>query len=481
MKAFLLSLTLVPAVALPAFAQQVAPAQKVTPVRKAAAAPKAAPAPKLLTAKADSAAKVDGLALGIVRDLTTEVGPRMPGTEAEARGRTWAVARLKKLGFKNVRIETFDMPVWVRGEERAEVVAPYPQKLVLTALGNSGATPDTGITAPVVGFNTLDDLRAAAPETVFEKIVFVDHAMTRTQDGSSYGYYGAVRRLGPSIASKLGAAAIVIRSVGTDVSRSPHTGVQSWADGATPIPAAALSVSDAQNLARMLATAKAPVTMRLVLTPRQTGIQQSGNVIAEVPGRDPKAGIVLIGGHLDSWDLGTGAMDDGAGLAITTAAAKALMNGKRPRRTVRLVWFGAEEVGLFGGLDYLKRHGSEAHALAAEADFGGDRVWRLDLNLPRSATALGDRLAAALAPLGVARSAIVSQGTSDIGPLVATGVSAISLQQDGTRYFDLHHTPEDTFDKIDPVQLEQAVSAWTVMLRHVADAPEDLVKTAANP
>lgn len=428
-------------------------------------------------AKMRDAALGDTLAYEIVEGLTTEVGQRLAGTEAEARARTWAVAKLKALGFKNVRVETFDMPVWVRGTETAEIVSPFPQKLILTALGNSGATLEGGITAEIVPFDSIDALRAAKPDDVRGKIVFVDHRMARTQDGSSYGVFGGARRVGPSLASKLGAAAIVIRSIGTDHSRGPHTGVQSWADGAMPIPAAALSVVDAENLNRMLARGK-PVTMKIVLTPRQTGTHQSGNVIAEVPGTDPQAGIVLIGGHLDSWDLGTGAIDDGAGVAITTAAAKRILDsGDKPRRTIRLVWFGAEEVGLFGGIAYAKAHAGERHAFAAESDFGADRVWQLDTSLPESAKPAVERLRLVLAPLGIAAGRGPAEGGPDMGPIVATGVSALDLQQDGTRYFDLHHTPEDTLDKIDPVQLRQNVAAWTAMLAVMANAPEDLVKT----
>jgi carboxypeptidase Q len=428
----------------------------------------------LLTSPAFAASSPD-TAYDIVEGLTTEVGQRLAGTEAEARARSWAVTRLKALGFSNVRIETYDMPVWVRGIETAEIVSPFPQKMLVAALGNSGSTGDAGLTLPVIGFETLAALQAADPARVKGKIVFVSHAMKAAQDGSGYGPFGGARRQGPSIASKMGAAAIIVRSIGTDHSRSPHTGVQVWQAGATPIPAGALSIADAENLQRMLARGK-PVVMKLVLTPRQTGMQQSGNVIAEVPGTDPAAGLVVIGGHLDSWDLGTGAIDDAAGVAITTAAAKAILDsGKKPRRTIRIVWWGAEEVGVFGGADYFKRHKTEPHALAAESDFGADSIWRLDVKLPESAAALGVRLGAALAPLGIPLSKEIAGGGADIGELVGAGVPAVDLQQDGTRYFDYHHTDEDTLDKIDPVQLRQNVAAWTIMLETVANAPEDLL------
>jgi Zn-dependent M28 family amino/carboxypeptidase len=252
----------------------------------------------------------------------------------------------------------------------------------------------------------------------------------------------------------------------------PHTGVQQWAAGVTPIPAAALSNPDADQLERMLAKGR-PVRMRLLLTPRQIGVRKSGNVIAEVPGRDPKAGIVLVGGHLDSWDLGTGAIDDGAGVAITAAAAKRVMDAGRPRRTIRVVWFGAEEVGLLGGEDYRKRHASELHASASESDFGADRIWRVDFALPPEAKAVADRVGAALAPLGIARGTTLARGGPDIGALVNGGVPAVTLQQDGTDYFDLHHTPDDTLDKIDPEKLRQNVAAYTAMIATVANAPEN--------
>lgn len=416
------------------------------------------------------AALTDTLAYEITEGLTTEVGPRMAGTEAEARARTWAVAKLRSLGFANVRIETFDMPVWVRGEERAEIMSPFPQKLAVTALGNSGATPAGGLSAEVVAFDDMAGLIAAPAAAVRGKIVFVSHGMTRTQDGSSYGQFGAARRQGPSVASRKGAAAIVVRSIGTDYHRNPHTGSQSWAEGVTPIPAGALSLPDAEQLQRILKRGR-PVTMRLVLTPRNIGMRQSGNVIADVPGRDPNAGVVLVGGHLDSWDLGTGALDDATGVAITTAAARRVMQAGRPLRTIRVVWFGAEEVGLFGGLEYMRRHAGEKHAWIAESDFGADRIWRFDSKAATTAGPTIDLIARALAPLGIGKGSTTEAGGSDIGPLSASGVPTLELQQDGTRYFDIHHTPDDTLDKVDVKQLQQNVAAWTTMIAIAANAP----------
>jgi len=429
----------------------------------------------------DEALRRDTIAWDITEGLTTEVGPRLAGTEAEARARTWAVRSLTGLGFSNVRVETFDMPVWVRGEERAEIVSPFPQRLVVTALGNSGATPARGLTAEVIMFETIEDLERAPDANVRGRIVFVSHFMRPTQDGSGYGYFGRARREGPSIASRKGAAAIVIRSIGTGHHRTPHTGVQDWADGVRPIPAAALSIPDAEQLQRIFAHAgDPPVRMTLILTPRNIGQRQSGNVIADVPGRDPAAGIVLVGCHLDSWDLGTGALDDAAGCGIVTAAAFRIMRAGPPLRTIRIVWFGAEEVGLFGGFDYLRRHRRDNHAVIAESDFGADRVWRFDSRLNPAARPVVDEIARLLFPLGIVRGSVTEAGGSDIGPLSASGVPTIELQQDGTHYFDLHHNADDTLDKIDPAQLRQNVAAWTAMLAVAAEAPGPFGPVAAQ-
>ena len=426
-----------------------------------------------LPAHADASGHV---AWDIVEGLTTEVGQRHAGTEAEARARAWSVAKLKALGFSNVRIETYRMPVWVRGDERAKLTAPYPQPLAITALGNSGSTGPKGLKGTLVVFPTYEAFKAAPDEAIKGRIVYVGHAMKPTQDGSSYGYFGAVRRSGPNLAAKRGAAAFIIRSIGTDNHRNPHTGNTNWDEGVKPIPAAAVSNPDA-NLIE-LAEARAPgrIEIELLLTPKFIGEQESGNVIAEVPGSDPAAGVVLVGGHLDSWDLGTGAIDDGAGVAITAAAAKAILDsGKQPRRTIRVIWWGSEEVGQFGGKSYWAAHRTEPHAFTAESDFGADRIWRFDVKLPGQAKALGDRLGVALSPLGIAAGAGLANGGADNAMLVADGVPVIDLQQDGTRYFDIHHTPDDTLDKIDPVQLAQNVKAWTIMLDLVANAPEDLL------
>jgi hypothetical protein len=428
-------------------------------------APVAVPVDPAVVALRDRAL-ADDTAWSIVAGLTSEVGPRMDGSPAEARARDWAVARLTALGFANVHVESFTLPVWQRGAESGAVVAPYPQPLRLVGLGNSGATPPGGLTLPVVYFASFNDLLQAPEGSLKGKIAFVSNAMQPTQDGSSYGTFGRVRFSGPSEASKRGAAAIVIRSIGTDHTRAPHAGTTDFEPGVTPIPAAALSVADAENLERMVRLGK-PVTLHLELDDHQIGMRTSGNVVAEVPGTDPNAGVILIGGHLDSWDLGTGAIDDGAGIAITTAAAKLVKEMGPHRHTIRVVWFGDEETGGFGGAAYGQAHAHEAHAMAAESDVGADRVWRFRSTLAKP---LGDRVAAALEPLGIVHDDGHVMGGTDVEPTIALGVPGVDLNQSALRYFDWHHTPEDTLDRIDPEQLRQNVAAWAVTVALVADS-----------
>jgi carboxypeptidase Q len=222
-------------------------------------------------------------------------------------------------------------------------------------------------------------------------------------------------------------------------------------------------VPDAEQLVRILKRGQ-PVVMHLTLVSQKTEGGHSGNVVAEVPGRDPKAPILLVGGHLDSWDQGTGAIDDGAGVAITTAAAKRIMDAGRPLRTIRVVWFGAEEPGGFGGTALAKAHATDRYAIAGESDFGADRIWRFSSQLMTTDPAAYAQLTAVLAPLGITKNDKGQADGTDVEETIKAGAPWISLGQDGTRYFDIHHTPDDTLDKIDPEQLRQNVAAWTAML-----------------
>ncbi|MEL1249914.1 M20/M25/M40 family metallo-hydrolase [Aurantiacibacter gilvus] len=411
----------------------------------------------------------DEIAWDFLEGITTEVGPRLAGTEDEARGRAWAMEWLEARGFRNVVDEPFMHNTWVRGEERARVLGEFAQPLVLTALGYSGATPAAGITAEIVHFASMAELNAAEPESVAGKIVYLGHSMRATQDGSHYGYFGSPRRQGPSIAAQKGAAAVVIRSIGSDNDRLPHTGATTWAEGVSPIPAAALSNPDADNLERMLERSET-VTMELVLTPQHLGMTQSGNVTGEIVGRDPTLPPVLLACHLDSWDTGTGAIDDASGCAIAAAAALRVQEQGQPLRTIRVLFAGAEETGLWGSAAYSEAHADEEIGVGLESDFGAGLIWRFETNFSRSNPLLFAQLAAAVEGYGVLpASGIVASGGADLNILRDQGGAIIDLQQDGSRYFDLHHTANDTLDKVSPMELAQNVAVWTAVTQVLAN------------
>ncbi len=440
-------------------------------VTSSVSAQEAAPSPALTPEQArtvdrliDQGLKND-LAWEVLESLTTEVGPRLGGSEAEARARDWGAAKLKSLGFKNVKIETFEMPYWERVSERAEIVSPFPQPLSLTALGGSIGTPEGGLEGEVVRFGTLPELQAA-PLTGYEgKIIFVDEPMARTQDGSGYGMAVRKRGLAAVEAGKRGAAAALIRSAGTDYHRNPHTGGATFRGGATAVPTAALANPDADQLTRVLKRANGPVIVNLELVVNTRETVTSGNVIGEIPGKTNE--IIVIGGHLDSWDLGTGAIDDGAGIAITTAAAKLVgdLNGK-PTRTIRVVMWGSEEVGVYGGSAYAEAHADEIdrHVVAAESDFGAGRIYQFSTRFGESALPKATPMANALRRLAITPGDNNAYGGADIGAIMRLGVPAVTLAQSGWDYFDLHHTPDDTLDKVDPEALRQNVAAWAAFI-----------------
>ncbi|HKT84980.1 MAG TPA: M20/M25/M40 family metallo-hydrolase [Novosphingobium sp.] len=423
-----------------------------------------------------------GPAWDIVEGLTTEIGPRLAGSAAEARARAWAEAKLKALGFSHVGVEEFRTRVWQRGEEQARLTAPYEQPLAITALGFSVPTPAGGLKGELVYFPTLAALQAAPDGSLKGRIAFVDHAMRRTQDGSGYGPYGDVRRRGPSIASRKGAAGIVIRSAGTDSHRNPHTGSTVFADDATPIPAGAVSNPDADLIARIAARGK-PMRIDMTLTGKPFPDAPSGNVIAELPGRDPALPIILLACHLDSWDLGTGAVDDASGCGIITAAALQAQKEGGILRTVRVLWSGNEEMGMDGGggRRYAEMHGAEPHAVAMESDFGADRVWQVRTSFADADKLLVAKIQAALWPMGIVPHPGPTEGGADVEAIIkAQKLAVIDLGQDGTRYFDLHHTPDDTLDKVDPDALQQNVDAWAAVLKVIANEPGEIGKASAS-
>ncbi|MBB4658154.1 M28 family peptidase [Parvularcula dongshanensis] len=412
----------------------------------------------------------------VIEDLTTEVGPRLAGSEAEARARGWALARLRSMGFENVRVEAFSIPFWAREGEALRIVEPFPQALRITALGGTVGTGRRGVTGEVVRFESLGALMAAPMDGSLEgKVVFVDEGMTRTQDGSGYGVAVAKRSGAAQEGAKRGAIAALIRSVGTDQHRFPHTGMMRYEEDGEKIPTAALSWPDAEQLQR--AMERGPVTVRLDLSVVTEKDAPSGNVIAEIPGRTDE--VVLIGAHLDSWDLGTGAIDDASGVGITTGAAKLILDyvaetGEPPLRTIRLILFGSEEVGLLGGKAYAEAHADELgdHVAAAESDFGAGRVWQLETRFAEDAQEAGDRLARILAPLGVARGGNEAEGGPDLTAIAEAGVPVVTLKQNGWDYFDLHHTEDDTLDKVDPDDIAQNVAAYAAFAWLAANAEE---------
>lgn len=396
----------------------------------------------------------------VVESLTTEVGARLAGSPAEKRARDWAVKKFKELGFKKVKIEPFEVKHWERKKEAASIISPFPQSLEITALGGSIGTPKDGIQAEIVSFKTLTQLEDAPLKGFKNKIIFVDEKMTRTQDGSGYGV--AVRkRSGAAIeAGKRGALAALIRSVGTDHHRFPHTGQMRYKDGIKPVPIAALSAPDADQLARSLKLSK-KVKVSLNIQVESNGVLPSGNVIAEIPGESDE--IILIGAHLDSWDLGTGAVDDGAGVGIVMGAGKEILNyRKKPKRTIRIVLFGSEEVGLIGAEAYAEKHKDKLknHIVGTESDFGAGKIWKLDSKFGEKNLFKAKEIHKVLEPLGIAHGDNNAYGGPDMSPLRKLGMPVVTLKQNGWDYFHLHHTADDTLDKIKPEDMAQNVAAY---------------------
>jgi hypothetical protein len=409
----------------------------------------------------------------LVSSLTTEVGPRLAGSPGDRAAVAWAVARLKALGLENVRTQEVVVPQWVRGEASATIVAPFPQPLVAVALGGSIGTPDDGLEAEVVAFPDVDALRAAPREQVEGRIVYLGKRTARTPDGKGYGEAVRGRSTGPSHAAALGAVALVIRSIGTSQHRFAHTGATVYDISQPKIPALAISNPDANLLERQLASGK-PVRMNLRVTARDLPRQKSANVIGEVPGTDLAHEIVVLGAHLDSWDLGQGALDDGAGVAIVAAVAGLMRErGLKPRRTVRVVLYANEEFGLSGATEYARAIGDEAdrHAAAIEADLGSGRIWKFSSRVRPEARPLMEAITRVLKPLGVEYGGNEASGGADIGPLRRLGVPVFSLQHDATKYFEVHHTANDTLEQVDRAELDQSVAAYAATAWLLAQAP----------
>lgn len=413
----------------------------------------------------------DPTAWNILTSLTTEIGPRPVGSANYERSRDWAVAMLKSRGFTNIKIETFAKESWQRGAESTEVVAPCPQKLAILGLGNTIPTPPDGIEAPIVVVPTYKDLIAAAPGAFAGKIVVVTQKMRRAIDGRGYGEAVVIRNADGE-AAKRGAVAYLIRSVSTANDRAPHTGAI-WGDNVGKIPAAALSPADADQLERMAALG--PVRLRLKLDSTRNPNTMAFNISGEIPGSEKPGEIVVIGGHIDSWDPGTGAIDDAAGIAITAGAGALIANLPRhPKRTIRVVIWGSEENG--GSSDaYAAAHKNENIVIAGESDLGSDRA--LTVALPgRSAKKLPAAKLLKRLKVAVLREP-AKDGGSDIHGLQKAGVPILSVGQDATRYFDIHHSANDTLAAVDRATLNQNVAVWASLIYLVADSDIDFRAT----
>jgi hypothetical protein len=417
----------------------------------------------------------DGRAYQLAESLSDSIGPRPSGSPNAARAVRWAVQQMNALGLKNVHTEAVRVPRWVRGEAEGAVVAPGRQDLHLVALGPSVQTPPEGITADVVEVASFDELKALGEERVRGKMVLFRHTMQRSHSFEEYGHAVAFRAAGPSLAARLGAAAALVRSVGTGAYRLPHTGALRYEEGVAKIPAAAVSVEDAELIHRLIKSG-ATVRVHLRLTSHDEGEVDSANVVGELLGRERPQEVVLLGAHLDSWDLGTGAIDDGAGCAIVIDAARlAGAVGRPPRRTIRVVLFMNEEMGLSGARAYAERHAAELsrHVAALEIDSGAGRATGFGALGGAPAVGLLRRLAAPLETLGVAGVVEAQEAGADLTPLMGK-VPALTMEQELFDYFNWHHTAADTFDKIDAMDLAVDTAAVAVMAYGLADAGETL-------
>jgi Zn-dependent M28 family amino/carboxypeptidase len=415
----------------------------------------------------------DGKSAAIAASLTDRVGPRPSGSPGAARAVQWAVAQMKALGLKNVHTEKVTTPHWVRGEATADVVAPNAQKLTLTALGPSVGTPPEGLTAEVIEVRSFDELKALG-DGAKGKIVLFHHVMQH----STFPEYGAAQQFrssGASAAARAGAIASLIRSAGSGSYRLPHTGGVRYDESVPKIPAAALSAEDADLLHRLLLAGER-VIVHLTISAHLDAPVESANVVGEVPGRDKPEEVVLIGAHLDSWDLATGALDDAAGCAVVLDAARAIAAlGRSPRRTVRVVLFMNEEMGLDGARSYAQRHEAELtkHVAAMEVDSGAGRPIGWGAVGGASALALMKRLAQPLETIGAAAVTEAEDAGADLSPLRGR-VPLVGFGQDISSYFDWHHTAADTFDKIDPLALAMDTAAVAIMAYQLAEVNQVL-------
>jgi hypothetical protein len=411
-----------------------------------------------------------GKAYEHVDDLSKSVGPRLAGTTGFANAITWATAKMTAVGLQNVHTEAVTVPHWERGDGHAELLGTTETKLNIAALGGSVATPSGGLEAEVIEVASLSALSALSNSQVQGKIVFVNVVTQRTKDASSYSANVNARRSGASTAAGKGAVGYIVRSITPATNSSPHTGDMNSAS----IPAVAIGVSDALVLSDAI---KAGTTrVRITLGCQTLASVQAANVIGEFVGKTAPDEILLLGGHLDSWDLATGSVDDGAGVAMVMDAARLIsVYAPDTRRTIRVVFFANEENGLSGANAYATAHSSELakHVMALEADLGADRVYAATFQAGSAATTTIRDLLAPLAPLGVSTATSGGDYGSDLGPIRGRGVPVAELPQDLTLYFDYHHSPDDTMAAVDAAALTQATAAIAVFAYQLGRSSAD--------
>ena len=415
------------------------------------------------------AALVDHAAWRRLAELTDAFGHRLSGSPASEAAVAWALAAMRADGLENVRAEPAMVPRWVRGRESATVLDPVERPLTMIGLGGSVGTPPGGLVAETLVVTSFDELEARASEAGGRIVVY-------NAPWEGYGRTVPYRATGPSRAAKLGAVAVLVRSVGPMGLRTPHTGGTSYAPDAPKIPAAAIAAEDAAALQR-LADRGLRVRIRLSMEAHTEPDVQSANVVGEIVGRERPEEVVVVGGHLDSWDVGTGASDDAVGCIVTWEAVRLMKSlGLRPRRTVRVVLFANEENGLRGGLAYRDRHRDAlaAHVLMLEVDLGVFDMRGFGFTGDPRARETVRQVATLLQGLDTHRVG-EGGGGADIGPSVETaGIPAMSPTVDAERYFAIHHTPADTVERIEPGDLARAVASVAVMAYVVADIPDRL-------
>ncbi len=415
----------------------------------------------------------DSSAWNKLADLTDTFGHRQSGSAALDSAIDWIVARMKADGLENVHTEPAMVPHWVRGAESATLVKPRALKLHMIGLGMTVGTSAGGITAPVIVVHSWNELIAHAPQ-VKGKIVLYDVPFTNYGETVQYRGGGAVQ------AAKLGAIAVLIRSVASGSMQNPHTGWMGYDSAVKKIPAAALSVEDASMLSRMIARGQ-EVVVTLNMNEQRLPDAPSRNVIAELRGSDLPDEVVVMGGHIDSWDVGQGAMDDGGGAVAAWEALRLMKRlGLRPRRTVRVVLWTNEETDGRGAEAYRDAHRSELnkHVMAMESDNGVFRPLGYRITGGRKALAVARDIASLLGPLNAAK---VDAGgpEADVEKLAILGVPAMSLEVDGGKYFWYHHSEADTMDKLDPHEVAACVALMSVMSYVIADMPSPLPRADA--